>query len=105
MTNFVNKWTNIVMDDGWAHHWPKTVPSLVNNLWWNITMNDWNLDEEAFDEEASDNDCNTINLKFPKISQGIATNVGLTFSVGDTISWFTISIEKTIRTGDTKYHI
>ena len=30
---------------------------------------------------------------------------GLTFSVGDTILWFTISIEQDIRIGDTKYRI
>ena len=32
-------------------------------------------------------------------------NVGLTFSIDDTISRFTISIDKTIGISDTKYHI
>ena len=36
-----NKWTNIV------HPLPKTLPSLVNNLWWNVVMDDWNLDEKS----------------------------------------------------------
>ena len=54
---------------------------------------------------VTDSNCNIVNLQPPKSLQGIATNVGLTFSVGDIIPWFTISIEKTIRIGDTKYHI
>ena len=32
MTLLMNKWTNIVMDDGWAHPLAKTIPSHVNNL-------------------------------------------------------------------------
>ena len=42
----MNKWTNIVKDDGWVHPLAKTLPSLVNNLWWNIIMDDWDLDEK-----------------------------------------------------------
>ena len=30
----------------------------------------------------------------PKKIQGMTNNVGLTFSVGDTIQWFTISIKQ-----------
>ena len=26
--------------------WSKTLPSLVNNLWWDIVMDGWNLDEK-----------------------------------------------------------
>ena len=41
------------------------------------------------------NICNTVNLLIPpKNIQGMTNNVGLTFSVGDTISWFTISIKQ-----------
>jgi hypothetical protein len=36
--------------------------------------------------------------------QGMTHNVGLTFSVGDTIPRFTISMSTTIRIGDTKNH-
>ena len=43
----MNKWTNIVMDDGWVHPLPKTLPSFVTNLWWDIVMDDWNLDEKT----------------------------------------------------------
>ena len=45
MTLLMNKWTNIVMDDGWVHSMTKTMPSLVSNLWYNIVMGDWMLDE------------------------------------------------------------
>ena len=44
----MNKWTNIVMDDEWVHPLANILPSIVNNLWWNIVMNDWYLDEKAF---------------------------------------------------------
>ena len=47
MTLLMNKWTNIVMDDGSVHPLAKTLPSLVSNLWWNIVMDDWNLDEKS----------------------------------------------------------
>ena len=39
-------WTNTVMDGGWVHPLAKARPSLVGNLWWNVVMGDWNLDEE-----------------------------------------------------------
>jgi hypothetical protein len=47
MTFFINKWTHIFMDDGWVHPLTKTLPSLVNNLWWNFVTVDWNLDEKS----------------------------------------------------------
>ena len=25
-------------------------PSLVNNLWWDIIMDDWNMDEKSLDK-------------------------------------------------------
>ena len=46
----MNKLANIVMDDKWAHPLAKSLPSLVNNLWWNIIMNDWKLDEKSLGE-------------------------------------------------------
>jgi hypothetical protein len=39
MTILINKWTNIVMDDEWVWPLAKTLPSLVNNLWWKILIN------------------------------------------------------------------
>ena len=44
---------------------------------------------------VSDSNCNTVNLHSPNdfFSQGTTNNVGLTFSVGDTTPWVTISIE------------
>jgi hypothetical protein len=44
---------------------------------------------------------NIVNLQFPKKSQGMTNNVGLTFSVVDTTPRF----RKTINISDTKYHI
>ena len=43
----MNKWTNIVMDGGCVQPLAKTLPSLVNNMWWNIVMDDWNLDKKV----------------------------------------------------------
>jgi hypothetical protein len=38
------------MNDGWVHPLAKILPSLVGNLWWNIVMDDSNLDEETLDK-------------------------------------------------------
>jgi len=46
MTHLMNKVTNTVMKDGRVHPLAKTLPSIVNNLWWNIIMIDWKLDEK-----------------------------------------------------------
>jgi hypothetical protein len=43
---------------------------------------------------VSDNNCNIVNLYFPKKLQGMTNNIDLRFNVGDTIPWFTISIEQ-----------
>ena len=43
---------------------------------------------------VSDNIYNNVNLQSPKTLQGMTNNVRLTFSVGDTTLWFTISIEQ-----------
>ena len=50
MTLLMNKFADTVMDDGRVHPLAKTLPSLVNNLWWNIVMDDWNLDEKSLDK-------------------------------------------------------
>ena len=43
---------------------------------------------------VSDRNCNTIYIyNPPKTLQGMTNNVGLAFSVGDTIQQFTLSIE------------
>jgi hypothetical protein len=47
MKLLMNKRTYIVMNDGWVHPLAKTLLSLANNLWWNIVMDDWNLDEKS----------------------------------------------------------
>ena len=43
---------------------------------------------------ASDNSCNAVIYNPQKNYKEWQINVGLTFSVGDTIPWFTISIEQ-----------
>jgi hypothetical protein len=35
------------MDDGCVHPFVQTLASLVSNLWWNIVMDDWNLDGKS----------------------------------------------------------
>ena len=37
----------------------KTMPCLVSNLWWNIVMDDWDLDEN---NSVSNNICNIVVL-------------------------------------------
>ena len=53
----------------------------------NIVMDDWNLDENSLDKWQK-------IYNPPKSLQGITNNIGLTFSVGDTIPQFTTSIEQ-----------
>jgi hypothetical protein len=48
MTLLMNKWTNIVIDDdGWVHPLAKNPTFYVSNLWWNIVMDDWDMDEKS----------------------------------------------------------
>jgi hypothetical protein len=61
------------------------LPSLVNNLWWKNITDDWKLDEKSLGKRQV-----IPNKKL----QGMTNNVGLAFSVGDTTSQFTISIEQ-----------
>ena len=55
-------------------------------------MDDWKLDEKSFDKWQEFQHCKSI-IPAKKL-QGMTNNVRLTFSVGDTISHFTISIEQ-----------
>ena len=64
MMFLMNKWTNTITDDGWLHPLAKTLPSLVNNLWRNIDMDDWDLDGNHL---VSDSNCNTVHLIIPQI--------------------------------------
>jgi hypothetical protein len=47
MMLLMNRFTNNVINDGRLHPLPKTLPSLDNNLWWNIVTDDWGLDEKS----------------------------------------------------------
>ena len=46
-TLLMNKFTNMIMHDGRVHPLAKFLPSLVNNLWWKIVIDDWNLNEKS----------------------------------------------------------
>ena len=59
VTFTMSEWTNNVMGDGWVYLLAQTLPSLINNLWWNIIVDDWNLDAKHL---VSDNGCKTVNL-------------------------------------------
>ena len=90
---FMNKWANVVMDDG----------CMSSSIW----LKPFLLLSATCDEILlqiieiwlknhllSDSNCNTVHLKTPKIWQGMTKNVGSTFNVGDTTPHFTISTEK-----------
>ena len=47
----------------------------------------------------NDNNCDIVNLKSPKKLQGMTNNIGLRFSVDDTIPGLTISIEQDNKNG------
>ena len=72
-------------------HWPKPYLRLSETcderLAWMIEV----LDDKI--TLVSNINCNIVNLKHPKNLQGMTNNVGLTFSIGDTIPQFTTSIE------------
>jgi hypothetical protein len=96
LTLLINKWTNVVMNDGWVHPLAKTLPSLVSNLWWKIVLDDGNMDENSFGKWQSLQQYkpiippNKIKIKL----QGMTNNVGSTFSVGDATMRFSIGIEQ-----------
>jgi hypothetical protein len=88
----MKKFTNIVMDDGRVHPLAKTLPALVNNLWWNVVMDDWNLDEKSLVKWQWSQHYKSI-IRSENL-QEMTNNVGLAFSVGDTTRWFTINTEQ-----------
>ena len=91
MTLLMNKRTNIVIDDGWVQLLAKTLPTLVNNFWWNIVMDDWKMDAKHL---VSDNICKNIIYNPLKHLERMTNDVGITFGVGDTIPLFTTSTKK-----------
>ena len=91
VTLLMDEWTSIVMDDGWIRLLAKTLPCLVSRSWWNVVVDDWNLDEKPLGQ--SDSNCNNRKVSIPqKNLQGMTNYVGLTVSGGDTIPRFTLSI-------------
>ena len=55
-------------------------------------MGDWNLDEKSVGKWQQLQHCNSTIPQ--KNLQGMANNVGLTSSVGDIVSGFTVTIEQ-----------
>ena len=73
-------------------HWPK--PYLLLSATCDEMMS-WMIGIWMKNHLWNDSDCNIINLQSAhKSLQGMINNAGLTFSVGDTTPWFTISIEQ-----------
>jgi hypothetical protein len=91
MTLLMNKWTNIVMDDGWVHQFAKTLPFHFSNLLWNNVMDNWNSYEKSLGKWQFLQHCKPM---IPQNLQEMTNNNGLTFSVGDSIPRFIISIQQ-----------
>ena len=90
------------MDDEWVYPLAKTLPSLVNNLWWNIVMDDWNLDENHL---VSDNNWNIVNLWSPNIYKEWEIMLGLHLVLVTLYHGLQLVLSKTIQNGDIKNHI
>ena len=69
-----------------------TLPSLVNKLRWTIVIDDLNLDEKPLGKWQYLQHWKSIIPQ--KTLQRMTNNVGLMFSVGDTILCFKINIEQ-----------
>jgi hypothetical protein len=72
-------------------HWPKAYLLLSATF---DEIFSWMIENWMKNHVVRDSNCNTVNLYSPQKLQGMTINVGLTFSVGDTIPWFTSSIER-----------
>ena len=48
------------MDDGWVHPLAQSLPSLINNMGWNIVMDDSNLDENHLVSDSKLQHCKSI---------------------------------------------
>ena len=72
-------------------HWPK--PYLLLSATVDEVLS-WMIENWMKNHLVSGSNCNTVNVETPHKLQGVTNNVGLTFSVGDTILWLTISMEQ-----------
>ena len=72
-------------------HWQKLYLLLSATCDEYIDMDDLKF---GWNHLVSDSNCNTVILWYPQNLQGMTTNVGLTFSVADTILRITIGIEQ-----------
>ena len=90
----MNKFTNIVQDYGWVHPLAKTLPSFLNNFWWNVVMDDWNVDANQLVSGEYRSLQHFLSLIPRLFFQGMTYNVGLAFSVSDTTQQFKIMIKQ-----------
>ena len=94
----MNKWTNIIMNDGWGH------PSLISTCDERLS---WMIKNWIKKQLVSDNNCNIVNLYSPIL----CINKELHIMWGEHLASVTLYrssqlvLSKTIRIGDTKYHI
>ena len=72
-------------------HWPK--PYLLLSATFDELLS-WKIENWMKIHLVRDSNCNTVNLYSPQKIQRMTNNIGSTFSVGDTIPWFTSSIEQ-----------
>jgi hypothetical protein len=79
------------MDDGSISHWPKPYLLLSGTC---DEILSWMIENWMKNHLVSDNNCSIAHLNSLKKLCGMINNFGLTFSVGDTLLWFTLSIEK-----------
>ena len=82
------------MDDEWGHPLAKSLPSLISNLWWNIIMDNWKLDEKSLDKWQYLQNYKSIPSPPQQNFKEWRINVGLAFSVGNTTPQLTISLEQ-----------
>jgi hypothetical protein len=72
-------------------HWPKPYLLLSPTC---DEIFPWMIEIWMKKHLVSDSNCNNVNLYSPKKPLGMTNNVGLTFSVRDTLPCFTISVEQ-----------
>ena len=80
------------MDDGGVHLLAKILPSLINNLWWNIVIDDWTLDEKTLCKWQSLQHCKYIIPE--KFYNDRQIMLAWHLVAGDTTPQFTINIEQ-----------
>ena len=87
MTLLMNKFTNIVMNDGWVHPLAKPPSSFCQQFVMKYCHDNWKFDENSLDNRQLLRHCKSINHG-KKDLQWLTNNVGSTFSSVDIIPRF-----------------